>query len=170
MIRLRFPWKKWIFFCLWQFSPLYIPKERQDPFALVALYKRVTVSKSLPSLFTKEWPWANRSRRSFKKRATGEISSFSLANRYFTLSITCWHVDNHLSMGKVAMFNKVFWLDLPLKTASVWTKFKMKEAKLFIFILPMLYTSQPRLFSRGKDLAWQTELNILHSRRCIADI
>ena len=74
--------KKCIFCFVFDSFHLYMSKERQDPFALVALYKRATVSESI-------------------------------------FSITCWHVDNHLSMGKVAMFNKVFWLDLPLKTASV---------------------------------------------------
>ena len=31
------------------------------------LYKRVTMSKSILSFFTKKWPWANRSQISFKK-------------------------------------------------------------------------------------------------------
>ena len=35
--------------------------------ALVPLYKRATLSESLLSFFTKEGPWAIRSRRSFKK-------------------------------------------------------------------------------------------------------
>ena len=39
----------------------------QEQIAPVALYKRATVSQSLPSLFKKEWPWANHSHRSLKK-------------------------------------------------------------------------------------------------------
>ena len=36
-------------------------KERLERFALIALYKRATVSKSLPSLFTKKQPCASHS-------------------------------------------------------------------------------------------------------------
>ena len=43
-------------------------KHRWDRFVLVAFYRRVTVSESLPSLFLKEWwSWANPSCRSLKK-------------------------------------------------------------------------------------------------------
>ena len=46
-------------------------KEQWEQFALIALYRRATVSESLQSLFTKEWPKA--------------ICSFPKGNRYFAL-------------------------------------------------------------------------------------
>ena len=41
--------------------------------ATVTLYKRATVSKSLSSLFIKEQPWANRSRRSLKNSDMSDL-------------------------------------------------------------------------------------------------
>ena len=41
-------------------------KERQKRFTLIALYKKATGRKSLPSLLIKEWPWTIRSRCSQK--------------------------------------------------------------------------------------------------------
>ena len=62
----------WMFLTVFHcFSPCYA-HERIAPVAFhsVALYKRGTIShnsQSLPSLFTKEWPWAIRSRCSLQK-------------------------------------------------------------------------------------------------------
>ena len=56
---------KLIFFlCFWQFFYCFSPFYAQER---IALYKRATVSQSLPSLFTKEWPWAIRSGCSWQK-------------------------------------------------------------------------------------------------------
>ena len=81
-------------FCMFlQFFPLFVPKSKSIPslfaqwrffkerpranrseqksdreqFALVALFKRVTVSEPLSPLFSKEWPWAIHSGRSWQK-------------------------------------------------------------------------------------------------------
>ena len=78
-----FCWKKFVFFtCFWQFFtvfPFLCPRvNRSHPSlfrcsflkcdrTLVALYKRVTMSKLLPSLFTKERLWAIQYRRSLQK-------------------------------------------------------------------------------------------------------
>ena len=40
------------------FAPLLFFIELRELFDLVVLYKRATVSESLPTLFTKEQPWA----------------------------------------------------------------------------------------------------------------
>ena len=60
-------------------------KDRWDRFTLAALYKRATVSKSLPSLFTKERPWANWSPRSLKK---SDLSDSLFFHQWIYLSIT----------------------------------------------------------------------------------
>ena len=49
-----------------------LQKNDREQIAPVALYKRMTVSESLPSLFTEEWPWV--------------ILSFPIANSYFVLA------------------------------------------------------------------------------------
>ena len=41
-------------------APSLFFKERQEQIAPVTIYERATVSESLVSLFTIEWPWANR--------------------------------------------------------------------------------------------------------------
>ena len=69
------------------FAQLLLIKDQQDRFALVALYKRAKMRELLLSLFTKERPWVNWSRRSLK-RVTGAICTFSRANRSFALMIT----------------------------------------------------------------------------------
>ena len=88
--------KKFIFFvCFWQFFtafPLFMPKseslpslfaqslffkELQERFALVTLYKRATMRESLPTLFTKERPWAIGSFRSWQKRDRSDLFFFT---------------------------------------------------------------------------------------------
>ena len=64
--------------CFTVFPPCML-KER---FALVTLYKRATVSESLPSLFIKEWLWAIRSGRSLKK-SDGRDVLFSKSESLF---------------------------------------------------------------------------------------
>ena len=59
-------------------------KEQREWFALVALYKRVTVSELLLSLFTKEQPWAVCSRCSLQKSGgsdSPESLFFSFAHK-----------------------------------------------------------------------------------------
>ena len=93
-----FCWKKFVFFtCFWQFFtvfPFLCPRvNRSHPSlfrcsflkcdrTLVALYKRVTMSKLLPSLFTKERLWAIQYRRSLQK-SYGSNSLFSKSESLF---------------------------------------------------------------------------------------
>ena len=65
------------------FAQLLFFKDRWDRFTLAAVYKRVTVSESLPPLFTKELPWANCSHHSLKKSDGSNSLCFSRANRSF---------------------------------------------------------------------------------------
>ena len=67
--------KKYFFVCFWQFPPLFIPKEWiapidhhysiffkdwRDRFILVDLWKRSTISESIPLIFQKDWrEWFN---------------------------------------------------------------------------------------------------------------
>ena len=52
-------------------------KELQERFALVTLYKRATMRESLPTLFTKERPWAIGSFRSWQKRDRSDLFFFT---------------------------------------------------------------------------------------------
>ena len=47
--------------------PSIFSKDRRDRFALIDLWKRSTVIEWIPLIFKKDRPWANQSRRSFKK-------------------------------------------------------------------------------------------------------
>ena len=71
--------------------PLFMPKEwiapvaqllffkdQQDRFALFTLYKRVTMSKLLLLIFTKEQPWSNWSHRSLKKSNGRDFLFFTI--------------------------------------------------------------------------------------------
>ena len=55
--------------------------------SLICSFLKSDLSDSLPPLFTKEWPWAIRSGRSWQK-SDGNDSLISLANRSFALSLT----------------------------------------------------------------------------------
>ena len=80
-----------------QFPPFLCPRAKNScPFLLSRSFLKSDWSDSLPSLFTKERPWANRSRCSLQKsdheqfgqvahdkRAMGATGSFSWANRPF---------------------------------------------------------------------------------------
>ena len=91
----QFAWKRYFLMFLTVF-PSFIPKELiasialssvtlfkdwQDQFALIALYKKSTGSELLPSLFTKEWQWANWSCQYLKKSDGSDLL-------YFAISIT----------------------------------------------------------------------------------
>ena len=95
--------KKFIFFIyFWQFSllsPFFMPnskllqllfaqslffKERRESFFLVALYKRATMSDLLPSIFTKERPWAIPSCGSLQKSDGSYLLFFMSDLLFFT--------------------------------------------------------------------------------------
>ena len=85
-------------------------KDRRDRFALVALYKRAIMCKSLLSLFTKERPWANWSRRSLKKSDGSNSLSFT--------SKSLFHSFNH--KNREICSNKDDQTPNPENTTSFW--------------------------------------------------
>ena len=59
-------------------------KERTERFALIALYKRATVSESLPLLFTQKQRWAIRTGRSWQKSDESDSLFFTSESLFFS--------------------------------------------------------------------------------------
>ena len=68
-------------------------KNRHDQFVLLDLWKRSTLIESIPSIFKKDWPWLNRSRRSLKK-IDGSYSIFFMIESIFRSQKTIDSIEN----------------------------------------------------------------------------